>query len=385
MSENMQTRAGRDISQLAGDLRYRAFIPKQLPPDPPIVFDAELLSLLSNADRALGRLDGIAEILPDPDLFVAMYVRKEAVLSSQIEGTQSSLVDLLEYESDKAAKGIPGDVEEVVNYVHAMNYGLDRLSELPISLRLIKEVHEKLLIGTRGSERRPGEFRSTQNWIGPAGCTLANASFVPPPPHEVIPTLGRLESYIHDESPMPVLVKTGLVHAQFETIHPFLDGNGRVGRLLITLLLCERGILKRPLLYISHFFKQNRSEYYDRLSGIRTRGDWEGWIKFFLTGVYQVSIQATETSRSVLKLREEHRRLVQERIPGVVNGLALLDTLYANPVVTVRLAASQVGISNQAANTLVARFCEVGILRQIGEASRNRSFAYSDYLDIFDG
>lgn len=384
MDENRNLRAGVEVSQLSGELRYKAFIPKPLPPVPPLAFDEELLELLSNADRALGRLDGIAETLPDPDLFVAMYVRKEAVLSSQIEGTQSSLVDLLEYESDKAAKGIPGDVEEIVNYVHAMNYGLSRLAELPISLRLIREVHEKLIQGSRGSERRPGEFRSTQNWIGPAGCTLADASFVPPPPHEVIPALGSLENYIHDDLPMPALVKTGLIHAQFETIHPFLDGNGRIGRLLITLLLCERGILSKPLLYISYYFKQNRAEYYDRLSGIRSRGDWEGWLKFFLRGVYQVSLQATDTSRDVLRLREEHRRLVQEKVAGVANGLALLDALYASPVVTVKLVANLLGVSKAAANTIVARFCEAGILRQIGEGSRNRSFTYSEYLGIFD-
>ncbi len=384
MNENRESRAGMYVAQLSGDLRYKAFIPKPLPPEPSLIFDEELLELLSSADRALGRLDGIAETLPDPNLFVAMYVRKEAVLSSQIEGTQSSLVDLLEYESDNAAKGIPSDVEEVVNYVHAMNYGLGRLAELPVSLRLIREVHEKLLQGVRGGERRPGEFRTTQNWIGPAGCTLADASFVPPPPHEVMLMLGSLENYIHDESPMPALVKTGLVHAQFETIHPFLDGNGRVGRLLITLLLCERGILIKPLLYISYYFKKNRAEYYDRLSGIRTGGDWEGWLKFFLKGVYQVSMQATETSRNVLKLREEHRRLVQEKVSGVVNGLALLDALYTNPVVTVKLAANLLGVSKAAANTIVARFCQAGILRQIGEGSRNRSFSYSEYLEIFD-
>jgi Fic family protein len=382
MTENRESRAGVEIAQLSGALRYRAFFPKPLPPEPPLVFDEELLELLSNADHALGRLDGIAETLPDPDLFVAMYVRKEAVLSSQIEGTQSSLVDLLEYESDAATKGIPGDVGEVVNYVHAMNYGLRRLTELPISLRLIREVHGELLQGGRGGERMPGEIRTTQNWIGPAGCTLADASFVPPPPHEVIPALGNLEKYIHDDSPMPALVKTGLVHAQFETIHPFLDGNGRVGRLLITLLLCERGILRSPLLYISHYFRQNRAEYYDRLSGIRTRGDWEGWLKFFLNGVFQVSVQATETSRSVLRLREQHRQLVQERVSGVVTGLALLDFLYATPVVTVKLVAKVLGVSKAAANTIVARLCEAGILSQIGEGSRNRTFAYSEYLKI---
>ncbi len=283
---NSKDRAGQYIQQPTG---YKAFIPSDLPPNPSVGMDPEMWDLLSRADRALGRLDGSTEILPNPDLFVFMYVRKEAVLSSQIEGTQASLMDVLEFEAQAMDSGKPSDVEEVVNYVGAMNHGLQRLQELPLSLRLIREIHEKLLANVRGGERNPGEFRSRQNWIGPPGCKLSEAFFVPPPPVEMMRALGELEKFLHDESPMPFLIKVGLAHAQFETIHPFLDGNGRVGRLLITFLLCEKGILKRPLLYLSWYFKKNRGEYYDKLQSVRDRGDWESWLKFFLKGVEQVA------------------------------------------------------------------------------------------------
>lgn len=342
----------------------------------------ELLQLLSEADQALGRLDIITEKLPNPDLFVAMYVRKEAVLSSQIEGTQSSLVDLLEYEAEQAALGLPQDVGEVLNYVRAMNHGLARLPELPVSLRLVREIHSVLLEGTRGSEHNPGEFRTSQNWVGPARCTLAQATYVPPPPHEVVPALGELEKFIHDDAPMPILLKIGLIHAQFETIHPFLDGNGRIGRLLITFLLCEEGVLQRPLLYLSHYLKQNRQEYYDRLTAIRKRGQWEAWLRFFLQGVLEVSREATNTARRVSELRDEHRQLIQASSAGVAKSLLMLDALYTNPVVTVKRVHALLGISEVYANKLVARFVDMGLLRQISPASRNRVFAYSDYLDL---
>jgi Fic family protein len=237
-------RAGRYIRQLEG---YEAFIPKSLPPEPPIQIDGELLTLLSTADRALGRLDGATGALPNPDLFVFMYVRKEAVLSSQIEGTQASLIDVLEFESQTLEPDNPQDVGEVVNYIAAINHGLKLLEALPVSLRLLKEIHAKLLQDGRGSERMPGEFRRSQNWIGPGGCSLKNASYVPPPPHEMLQALSDLEKFLHDSTPLPSLIKVGLAHAQFETIHPFLDGNGRAGRLLITFLLCEQKILSFPL------------------------------------------------------------------------------------------------------------------------------------------
>lgn len=281
-------RAGRYLKQASG---YTAFVPAPLPPDPPVKIDLELSRLLSEADRALGRLDGVATVLPNPDLFVSMYVRQEAVLSSQIEGTQSTLEDVLQFEIDSKGRDFPKDIREVVNYVRAMNFGLERLKTLPLSLRLIREIHGKLLEGVRGSTRTPGEFRTKQNWIGPAGCTLSNATFVPPPVPEMQAALDNAEKFLHDNS-LPLLIQCGLAHAQFETIHPFLDGNGRVGRLLVTFLLCQKRALERPLLYLSHYLKEHRAEYYDRLMAIRNDGDWEEWLMFFVRGVYAVCMRS---------------------------------------------------------------------------------------------
>ncbi|HEY6102084.1 MAG TPA: Fic family protein, partial [bacterium] len=277
-----QDRAGRYLEQATG---YRAFIPAPLPPKPPVNLGDPLRGLLSDADYALGRLDGAVLTLPNPDLFVFMYVRKEAVLSSQIEGTQSSLQNLLTAEARLNDPDAPADVGEVINYVRAMNHGLEQLRTLPVSVRLIREIHGVLMRGARGGGLSPGELRTSQNWIGPQGATLREATFVPPPPHIVPEVLGNLETFLHQEDDIPVLVKVGLAHAQFETIHPFLDGNGRMGRLLITLLLTERGKLARPVLYLSHYFRQRRAEYYDRLQAVRNAGDWEGWLAFFLSGV----------------------------------------------------------------------------------------------------
>ena len=282
-------RAGRYVRQTAD---YRVFLPTPLPPNPPVRLGGELNAILSRADRALGRLDGSVVTLPNPDFLVFMYVRKEAVLSSQIEGTQSSLQDLLAAQSELFEPAeLPRDVNEVINYVAAMNHGLARLSELPVSVRLIREIHERLLQGVRGARLAPGELRRTQNWIGPGGAGIANATFVPPPPGDVPRALGDLETFLHGDDDLPLLIRIGLAHAQFETIHPFLDGNGRVGRLLITFLLTERGALHKPVLYLSHWFKQNRQEYYDRLQAVRDRGDWEGWLGFFLRGVERVSVE----------------------------------------------------------------------------------------------
>ena len=252
---------------------YKSFVPAKLPPDPPIVFDAEMQALLSLADRKLGRLDGITQILPNPELFVAMYVKKEAVLSSQIEGTQASFVDVLSAEYNQMDNQRRDDISEVVNYVNAMNWGLSELSHSPLSLRLIRNIHKKLLQNTRGSHRNPGEFRTSQNWIGPPGCTLNTATFVPPTVPDMENALSDLEKFFYEDDYMPVLVKIALIHAQFETIHPFLDGNGRMGRLLITFWLCQQEILTKPLLYLSYYFKQNRTEYYDRLMAVRKKGD----------------------------------------------------------------------------------------------------------------
>lgn len=375
------TRAGRYIQQLEG---HRAFIPAHLPPEPVISMDPEMWELLSQADRALGRLDGATDALPNPDLFVFMYVRKEAVLSSQIEGTQASLIDILEFESQSLEPDNPQDVAEVVNYIAAVNYGLDMLPTLPVSLRLIREIHEVLLTDVRGSELNPGEFRRSQNWIGPSGCTLTNATYVPPPPHDMMQALDNLEKFLHSPEPMPTLIKVGLAHAQFETIHPFLDGNGRTGRLLITFLLCEQNILKRPLLYISYFFKRYRSEYYDRLQAIRDSGNWEGWLKFFLRGVYEVAQEATATARKIVSMKEEHRLLLIDKMgQRSGNAIALLESLYFKPIFTVEHAQQVVGVSYPNANKLIKDLCDIGILQEITGQKRNRAFAYDPYLQVF--
>jgi Fic family protein len=274
----------------------RAFVPHPLPPVPALELDAEIQELVAKAMLAVGRLDGLTTVLPDPAIFLYSYIRKEAVLSSQIEGTQSSLSDLMLYEMEGVA-GVPlDDVQEVSNYVAAMNYGLKRLETLPISLRLLKEIHGVLLSKGRGSRKEPGEFRTSQNWIG--GSRPGNALFVPPPPEQVLECLGALEKFLHDDpDKTPLLIKAALAHVQFETIHPFLDGNGRLGRLLITFLFCAEGVLREPLLYLSLYFKRHRSQYYELLQAVRLTGDWEAWLRFFLTGVEETANQAAQTAR----------------------------------------------------------------------------------------
>lgn len=374
------TRSGRFERQPAG---YTAFVPSPLPP-PDLGIDNEMLALLSKADRALGRLDGSVRTLPNPDLFVFMYVRKEAVLSSQIEGTQASIGDLLEVEANIFRPDRPDDVAEVLNYVAAMRLGLERLSELPVSERLIREIHARLMRNVRGQAARPGEIRESQNWIGPSGCRLAEATYVPPPPAELGRSLSELERFIHDDSPLPALIKIGLVHAQFESIHPFLDGNGRVGRLLITFLLCEQQILEMPILYLSFHFKRHRQRYYDLLQATRDPGDWDEWLKFFLGGIAEVSDSATETARRIVDLREEHRRMIGTR-RGLDSryGLAVLENLFSTPVVSVNQIKSLAGISYAAANNLVAAFVDMGILVEITGQARNRRFRYAPYIDLF--
>lgn len=375
-------RAGRYVRQPTG---YSAFIPAPLPPKPPVRVDDEMQDWLSRADRALGRLDGSILTLPHPDLFVAMYVRKEAVLSSQIEGTQSSLQDLLAAEARIFSPERPRDVGEVVNYVRAMNYGLARLRELPVSVRLIREIHEQLMQGVRGQHLTPGEPRTSQNWIGPGGCTLAEATFVPPPPAEVPRVLGELELFLHGDTRLPLLIRIGLAHAQFETIHPFLDGNGRVGRLLITFLLCEKEVLLKPVLYLSHYFKRHRQRYYDCLQAVRDEGDWEQWLLFFLRGVYEVSQQATETARRVLLLREQHRELITARFGrAAANGHRVLEYLYERPIVSVSEVRQVIDTTYQAANNLVGQFVRHGVLHEMTGQKRHRRFVYRDYTNLFN-
>ena len=315
-----------------------------------------------------------------------MYVRREAAHSSQIEGTQASLIDLLQFEARAARSDQPVDVEEIANYVAAMNEGIDLLDDLPVSLRLIRRIHARLLAGVRGSERTPGEFRKSQNWIGPPGCTLADATFVPPPPGDMIVALGEWEDFIHSRQRIPPLVKVGLAHAQFETVHPFLDGNGRVGRLLITFLLVEKRVLTRPLLYLSHFFKQNRLEYYERLQGTRELGDWEGWLKFFLRGVAKVAKEATENAHQIVAMRERHRDLVTSSLGrGAGKALLLLERLYYQPIVNVPVVMTITGLSSARASSLVLELQDLGLLHETSGRRRNRVFAYGPYMKFLEG
>ncbi len=374
-------RAGRYVKQPAG---YEAFIPAPQPPKPRVRISGRLQVLLSDATLALGRLDGSIHTLPNPDLFVLMYVRKEAVLSSQIEGTQSSLQDVLAAEAKILDPAAPRDVDEVLNYISAMNHGLRRLEEIPVSVRLIRELHEKLMHGVRGSHLTPGETRRTQNWIGPGGASLKDALFIPPPPAEIPAALGDLEKFLHGHSEMPLLIQIGLAHAQFETIHPFLDGNGRVGRLLITFLLRQRDVLQKPVLYLSHFLKRHRQEYYERLQATRDKGDWEGWLEFFLRGVAEVSGEATETARKIVALRESHREAVTENLGrAAANGHRVLESLYRSPITNVKTVSEIGRTSFAAANELVKKLVSIGILKEMTGQRRNRSFRYDHYIELF--
>ena len=379
VDENTENRAGHYVRQPAG---YRAFIPAKLPPR--ITIDNEMQDLLSKADRALGRLDGSIQTLPNPDLFVFMYVRKEAVLSSQIEGTQASINDLIKAEADLFGSVRRSDITEVTNYVAAMNRGLDRLKEIPLSLRLIYEIHERLLRNVRGNKMNPGEMRRSQNWIGPQGCTLMEATFVPPPHQVAEEAFGDLEKFLHDESPLPALLRIGIAHAQFETIHPFLDGNGRIGRLLITFFLCNQAILQKPVLYISYYFKQYRDEYYKRLQDVRDKGDWESWLKFFLLGTEEVARQATETARKIVAMREEHRALIVNNFGNHGGkGARLLEKLYERPTITISDVCDYIGVSFPNASSLVEKFRQNQLLFEVTGNHRNRIFLYQPYIDLF--
>lgn len=374
-------RAGQFITQPTG---YKAFIPRPLPPEPPLNLDAETVTLLSQADRNLGRLDGLASIISDPDLFVYLYVRKEALLSSQIEGTQCSLEDVLG-DADQHAEAAPErrhDIEEVSNYVNAMNQGLARLKDLPISTRLIREIHAILMQNVRGSNKTPGEFRVTQNWIGSPDANLSTAAFVPPPPQEVGPAMGALEKYIHSQDFLPPLIRAALVHAQFETIHPFLDGNGRLGRLLITFVLCNWGVIGKPLLYLSYYFKAHRSEYYARLMDIRTRGDWESWVKFFLRGVNETALMANQAA---LDIHQLHARDA-EKLRGAKATQSMLQVFHLFcrfPAATIPGLVKAIPESNpMTLGRAVDKLVKLGILKKMGPNQRNRRFVYREYLDV---
>lgn len=373
-------RAGQFELQPAG---YRTFIPAPLPPEPPVRLEEALVAALSRADQALGRLDGVAQVLPNPDLFVAMYVRQEAVLSSQIEGTQTTLEDVLSFELGPSGQQLPQDVTEVVNYIAAMHHGLGRLQNLPLCLRLIREIHERLLSNVRGSDKRPGEFRTSQNYIGELGGDVRTATFIPPPADQLGNILADFERFLNGQGIMPTLIHCGLAHAQFETIHPFSDGNGRVGRLLITFLLVQRGVLRRPLLYLSHYLKGRRLEYYDRLMAVRTAGDWEGWLLFFLRGVASTAEEAARTASEIVALRESTRDTIIDAPAFGVHALRLLDMLFDQPVINVNLVKGRLGISFGAANKLVGQFEQAGWLQEMTGYNRNRRYRYTPYLKLF--
>lgn len=359
---------------------YATFHPKPLPPDPPLMIDEKMQKLLSEADMSVGRLDGITHFLPDPDLFVAMYVQKEAVLSSQIEGTQASLSDVLQIDVETEKRE---DVAEVVNYVNAINYGLERLNELPISLRLIREVHKHLLRSGRGSRSTPGEFRVEQNWIGPAGCSVEDATFVPPNVTDMREAISDLEKYFHVEDATPALIKIAFIHAQFETIHPFIDGNGRMGRLLITLWLCQQKILSKPLLYLSYYFKKNRYEYYDNLMRVRKKGDWERWVTFFLEGVSEVSTEATQTAIEIVQLKKSLEKRLSNRKGN--NYHQVIDLLFKQPIITNNIIREKLNLSHPTAGKMVDYLMQQGIICDISpERKRNKRYAFIDYISILN-
>lgn len=361
----------------------RAFVPKPLPPEPPLALDADLQELIEKAMLALGRLDGLTAVLPDPALFIYSYVRKEAVLSSQIEGTQSSLSDLLLFEMEGMAGVALDDVREVSNYVAAMNYGLKRLRELPLSFRLLKEIHKLLLAKGRGSETEPGEFRRSQNWVG--GTRPGNAVFVPPPPDVMGECLGALEKFIHnDPVKTPLLIKAALAHVQFETIHPFLDGNGRLGRLLITFLFCAEGALREPLLYLSLYFKQNRQQYYELLQSVRLTGDWEAWLRFFTIGVQETATQAAETARALMKLAAADEKRVQTLGKPAGSALRVHRLLQAQPIVSIGSASRKLNLTAPTVTASLGHLEKLGIVRETTGGNYGRLFAYNRYLKILN-
>ena len=360
----------------------QAFVPLPLPPNPPICWTPELRERFDNAHLALGRLDGVSSLLPDTSLFLYTYVRKEAVLSSMIEGTQSSLSDLLVYELEQQP-GVPfDDVQEVSCYVAALDHGLRLLrNELPISLRLFREIHRVLLNHGRGRHHTPGEFRRSQNWIG--GSRPGNAVFVPPPPQEVLACMGQLELFLHnDPEPTPVLVKAALAHVQFETIHPFLDGNGRLGRLLITLLLCEQNVLKDPLLYLSLYFKTHRQRYYELLNQVRLTGAWESWLAFFAEAVLVTANQAVETAQQLLKLSKQHRAAIKGLGRVASSVLRVHHALCMRPIATSGGLVEQTGLTPPTVNKALKHLIKLSIVRELTGQHRNRVFSYAQFIDI---
>lgn len=381
----MMNLTGKYIACSTAGESFKAFVPDPLPPDPPLQLNNQDYDLMEQANRALGRLDGVTSLLPDSSLFIYFYIRKEAVLSSQIEGTQSSISDLLLHES-KLVPGFPlDDVREVSNYIAAINHGLKRIREddFPLSLRLIREMHKILLAKSRGKHKNPGEFRKSQNWIG--GTRPGNARFIPPPPEYVMDCMGNLERFLNDQPVRtPVLIKAALAHVQFETIHPFLDGNGRLGRLLITLPLCKEKALQEPLLYLSLFFKQNREEYYELLNSVRDKGDWLGWLQFFLRGILDTAKQSVDTSATIQRQFEKDRSRIERLNLRTTTVLKTHQMLQRRPIIDVPTAASQLKISAPTARKAVEKLESMGILRELTGKKRDRFYVYDKYVKILN-
>lgn len=373
----MNERAGHYQTQPTG---YKAFIPQNLPPQPALVIGDSLKKLLVLTEQKLAELNGIGFSLPNPDLFIMMAIRKEALLSSQIEGTQATMTDVLTYETWAEVDNLD-DVQEVVNYIKALHHGIARLDKLSLCMRIIKECHEILLNSLRGQEKTPGEFRKSQNWIGQS---LKNALFVPPPHTQVPEMIGNLEKFINQEGPLPLLIKCALIHYQFETIHPFLDGNGRIGRLLIDLFIHWKGLLHKPLIYTSLFFKQNRQEYFDRLMMIRTSGDFEQWIEFFLKSMLWSTEHAIEKIKQILLLQERLKQKILKEKKASLRSIQLLDILFASPLTTINDMAEKLGISFQAASEQAKLFLGLGILEELTGQKRSRRFAFAPYLKIVE-
>ena len=378
----MNRRAGSFKSNLSGEASYLSFTPSPLPPVPPVELDREIIDLLVKASRQLALLEGLASRLPNVSLFVSMYVRKEALMSSQIEGTQATLEDVFDPMRDENANL---DVADVINYVKATNHAIARLSELPLCNRLIKETHAVLMHGVRGQEKSPGEFRLSQNWIGGAGSTLRTARYIPPSVQDMIEGMSDLEKYFHAEDDVDVLIRAALIHYQFESIHPFLDGNGRIGRLLITLYLMEKGVLTTPALYISYYLKRNRIEYYDRMTEVRDKDNYEQWVKFFLRALHESAEDATTTIDKLMKLHVRNVGKIEKLGRSAKTALRLFAYLEANPMIDIRKTAIALDLAFNTISSAVERLVEAGILNKSNDAERNRIFVYTEYLDVLRG
>ena len=375
----MEKRAGYYKTNLSGEMAYKSFVPSVLPPVPPIEMSEEVVSLLVKANSQLAVLESVATRIPNVDLFVSMYVRKEALMSSQIEGTQATLEDVLDPMIDA---NINRDVADVVNYIKASEFAVKRLRELPLCNRLIKEVHEVLMSGVRGQEKNPGEFRYSQNWIGGQGSTLKNARYIPPSPEDMTLAMSDLEKYMNADDDLDPLIRAALIHYQFETIHPFLDGNGRVGRLLITLFLMEKNILTTPALYISYFLKKNRVEYYDRMTEVRAKGNYEQWIKFFLQALLESAEDAIATIDELVMIHDKNTEIIAKMGRASKNAMLVFRYVESNPIIEIRKTSEALGIAYNTTSSAVNRLVDAGIVKQTTDSNRNRTFAYEEYLDI---